>query len=130
MGGFDPSAGYAAYGLFSTVDDLYRWDRALFGGELLPETQREQMLANHWDFGEFSYGYGAIFSDSYYAGHQIVGLGLTVKDELPYGVYPGYNGVNYSLTDRELYVVILANMEDAEVAELVEPVARMLLGEI
>lgn len=88
------------------------------------------MIAKHKELGEFSYGYGTIRSDTYYAGHRIVGLGLAAKDGAPYGVYPGYDSINYSLTDRDIYVVILANNENAAVAELVEPVARMLLGEI
>lgn len=129
-GALNPSVGYAAYGLYSTVDDLYRFDQAVLAGDLLPAAQREKLVAKHKNLGEFSYGYGTMRSDTYYAGHRIVGLGLAVKDEAPYGVYPGYDSINYSLTDRGIYVVILANNENAAVAELVEPVARMLLGEI
>lgn len=129
-GPFEPSVGYAAYGLYSTVDDLYRFDQAILAGGLLPAEQRAKLVASHLELGEFSAGYGVLRSDTYYAGHQIVGLGLAVKDEAPYGVYPGYDSINYSLTDRGIYVVILANNERAAVAELVEPVARMLLGEI
>lgn len=56
---FDPSVAYAGYGLYSTIDDLYRWDQALFAGELLPAVQRQKMLTSYSSSsGDGVWGYG------------------------------------------------------------------------
>jgi CubicO group peptidase (beta-lactamase class C family) len=40
--------------LYSTVDDLYRWDRALYGDKLLDKNSRDKMFT---DYGGFGYGW-------------------------------------------------------------------------
>ena len=50
----DPSVSFAAAGIYTTVDDLYRFDRALYGERLLSHDTRRQMLtaqASHHGFG-------------------------------------------------------------------------------
>jgi len=50
----DPSVSFAAAGIYTTVDDLYRFDRALYGERLLSHDTRRQMLtaqASHYGFG-------------------------------------------------------------------------------
>src|SRR5690606_23488320 len=53
---------FAAGGLYSTVDDLYKLDRALVEGRLLPEALTAAMFSIHAPFGprapEGGYGYG------------------------------------------------------------------------
>jgi tetratricopeptide (TPR) repeat protein len=50
----DMSSVFAAGSLYSTVDDLYRWDQALYSDAVLPAAARERMF----DGGKFNYGYG------------------------------------------------------------------------
>jgi CubicO group peptidase (beta-lactamase class C family) len=40
--------------LYSTVEDLYRWDRALYTGKVLDKASRERMFT---DYGGFGYGW-------------------------------------------------------------------------
>lgn len=45
--------------LYSTTQDLYRWDRALNNGQLLQETSLDSMFSPWADMGQgYSYGYG------------------------------------------------------------------------
>ena len=43
---FDPSILYAAGGLYSTVEDLFRWDQALYGDQLISKPLRDEMFAS------------------------------------------------------------------------------------
>jgi CubicO group peptidase (beta-lactamase class C family) len=53
------SAAYAAGAMYSTVEDLYWWDRALYTDVLLSDEQRAQMFEPHAQTDEESwYGYG------------------------------------------------------------------------
>ena len=56
----DMSLPYAAGGLYSTVEDLYRWDQALYTGQLLPQESLDLMFTPHAQttFTGLSYGYG------------------------------------------------------------------------
>lgn len=48
--------------LYSTVDDLYKWQRALADNRLLPRKYQDEMLRVQVDFGR-SYGYGLDVSE-------------------------------------------------------------------
>jgi CubicO group peptidase (beta-lactamase class C family) len=50
----DPTVSYAAAGIYSTVDDLYRFDQALYGTSLLQPGMRRTMLQVH----AAAYGFG------------------------------------------------------------------------
>lgn len=50
----DMSLPYAAGSLYSTVEDMYRWDRALYGDKVLPEALKQKMFTpglEHYGFG-------------------------------------------------------------------------------
>jgi CubicO group peptidase (beta-lactamase class C family) len=54
----DMSLPYSAGALYSTVEDLYLWDQALYTDLLLPEKTRELLFAPHIPAHEGGYGYG------------------------------------------------------------------------
>lgn len=45
---------FSSGALFSTLDDLYKWDRALYGNALLTDASKQKMFAP----GKANYGYG------------------------------------------------------------------------
>ena len=47
---------YSAGVLYSTVSDLYKWDRALYGNKILSDASRKKMFTP----GKSNYGYGVI----------------------------------------------------------------------
>lgn len=100
---FDPSAAFAGYGLYSTVDDLYRWDQALFGDELLTPDERAMMHGDYVHIYGWYIGYGTSLSDKELPNHHLVFQGH------PWLAYPGFYGSNWSLTDRDVTIIILAN---------------------
>ncbi len=48
------SVAYAAGGLFSTVEDLFKWDRALYSGNFLPKELLTNMISPN--LGQYGYG--------------------------------------------------------------------------
>jgi CubicO group peptidase (beta-lactamase class C family) len=120
----------AANGLYSTVDDLYRWDQALRNDALLSAAQREKLLAVHYSFAPdpFTYGYSIIASDTYLPGHRLIGFGLSANAEAPFGVYSGFDSSNWALTDLDTTVIMLSNQERASIATLDEMVADRILA--
>lgn len=53
------STPYAAGALYSTVEDLYRWDQALYTEKLLPKKYRDLLFESHTPaWGGQGYGYG------------------------------------------------------------------------
>jgi len=62
----DISVAYAAGGLYSTVEDMYLWDRSLYTDFLLPKKWRDTMFVNYKN----GFGYG--WMNSKFFGHQVV----------------------------------------------------------
>ncbi len=54
----DMSIPYAAGSLYSTVEDLYLWDRALKNNKLLSKENKDLLFAPHIKSGSGTYGYG------------------------------------------------------------------------
>jgi CubicO group peptidase (beta-lactamase class C family) len=57
----DTTIGYATGGLYSTVEDLYRWDQALYTDKLIPKNLRDMMFTPFVltsDRSGLHYGYG------------------------------------------------------------------------
>jgi CubicO group peptidase (beta-lactamase class C family) len=54
----DMSVPYAAGGIYSTVEDLYLWDQALYTEKLLPKKYLDLLFEKHIPSGDQYYGYG------------------------------------------------------------------------
>jgi CubicO group peptidase (beta-lactamase class C family) len=55
----DMSVPYAAGALYSTVEDLYLWDQALYGNQLLRKENMDLLFTKHISSGgNYHYGYG------------------------------------------------------------------------
>ncbi|NNJ12029.1 hypothetical protein EKD04_016985 [Chloroflexales bacterium ZM16-3] len=67
--------------------------------------------------------YGTVISDTYITGHQLVIFGV------PWQIYPGFDASNWSMTDLDMTIMILANNENAAVTDLNDTVAGFILAE-
>ena len=57
-GFIDMSVPFSAGSLYSTVEDLYLWDQALYSDVLLPAKLREKLFTNYFEGKPGNYGYG------------------------------------------------------------------------
>jgi CubicO group peptidase (beta-lactamase class C family) len=118
----DMSVPYAAGALYSTVDDLYRWDAALFARAFASSDSLTQMFAPQVTTCDaqgticsssecdaqrincFSYGFGWILQqvpvDQQYA--RVIAHG---------GLLPGFVSGNSYYPDQKLTLIVLSNLE-------------------
>ncbi|MBK9980982.1 MAG: serine hydrolase [Saprospiraceae bacterium] len=54
----DMSVPFSAGGIYSTVEDLYLWDQALYSEKLLPKKYLDLIFTKHIPAGQNYYGYG------------------------------------------------------------------------
>ena len=96
----DMTIPFSAGGLYSTTEDLLRWERGLFGGKLLSPVSLKKMLTpfkNDYAFGLFVANMN---------GHQVIDHG---------GRIPGFDTALIFYPEDKLMVVVLGNT-DVDVA--------------
>ena len=89
------SLAYAAGGLYSTLDDLLKWDQALYGTEILSEASKQRTWAPN--LGD--YGYGWAISRRF---------GMTALEHG--GLLSGFNTMIIRVPEKRLLAVVLANV--------------------
>jgi len=109
----DMSLPYAAGSLYSTTDDLYRWDRALYTDKVLPSALRQKM----WTVVKNNYAYGWGVGQAY--GHKQISHGGGINGFATYiARYPDDNAV----------VIVLSNNEAANSGAIANSLAGVLFG--
>ena len=100
-----PTIAFSAGSLQSTVEDLAKWDVALYGERLLKESSLEQMWTavklKDNAAAPFNYGFGWFIEN--YHGHRVVQHG---------GGTPGFSSAIYRFIDDRFTVIILTNHAD------------------
>ncbi|PSB26271.1 serine hydrolase domain-containing protein [Stenomitos frigidus] len=117
----DMSIPYAAGGLYSTVEDLYRWDQALYTDKLIPKNLRDMMFTPFVpmpDNGGPGYGYGW--------GIGKEGNHLLVFHE---GVTNGFHSVIARYLNDKTVIIILGNRQDMDLFEMRTQIAKIVFGE-
>ncbi len=120
----DPSVDYAAGGLYSTVGDLYLWDRALFDNHFLSPELRDTAFTPY----ERVSGFGGMESTGYGYGFMLGQL------RQPYGQRfiahggraEGYSAMNAYFPDNEVVIVLLGNQRNPPVTGIFTELAFMV----
>ncbi|HEY9695982.1 MAG TPA: serine hydrolase [Trichocoleus sp.] len=117
----DMSIPSGAGGLYSTVEDLYRWDQALYTDAVLSESSRQLMFAPAVEMGEESgnahYGYGWVIDHAYE--HDRVGHG---------GRIDGFTTSIARYPNEQVAIIVLSNLESAPVDRISNDLAAILFG--
>lgn len=110
----DMSVPHAAGALYSTVDDLYKWDRALYTEKLVPRAVLDRM------FTPFKDGYAYGWSIGSFAGHRNIRHG------------GGINGFTTDISrfpDDDACIIVLNNFSTGFVPEISDALAGCLFGQ-
>ncbi|NIG56558.1 serine hydrolase [Chitinophaga sp. Cy-1792] len=84
-------------GIYSTVDDLLKWDRSLYGTTVLSEQMKQLMFTS---YNNQKFGYGFLINPFYNHGHTLI-----AHDGGFFGAMTSLN----RFTDDGLLVVVLSN---------------------
>jgi CubicO group peptidase (beta-lactamase class C family) len=99
----DMSIPHAAGGLFSTVEDLWRWDRGLFGGKLLSAESLKRMTTPFKD----GYALGLLVHSR--GGHTVMDHG---------GEIEGFDSYLAYYPETSTTVAVLSNLTSSNAAQL------------
>lgn len=117
----DMSVPYAAGSMYSTVEDLYLWDQALYGTQLLRKENMDLLFAKHIPSGGGHYAYGWAIGETT--------LGNTSERVQTISHGGGINGFNTQLTritsDKSL-IVLLNNTGGAPLYEMTNAIAAIM----
>jgi CubicO group peptidase (beta-lactamase class C family) len=117
----DMSIPFAAAGLYSTVEDLYRWDQALYTEQLVPQKTLDTMFTTHAsipDSDGFGYGYG-----------WVIGKLFNRLNISQVGGLVGYTSLIDRYPDDKVTVIVLTNQEDVDPTTTGEMVEKKIFGE-
>jgi D-alanyl-D-alanine carboxypeptidase len=110
----DMSLPYAAGSLYSTVHDLYRWDRALYTDKVLKQASREKM----WTPVKNNYAYGWGVGEAHK--HKQISHG---------GGINGFATFIARYPDDDAAVIVLSNNERANPGAIAGGLSGILFGE-
>lgn len=114
----DMSIEKGAYGLYSTVEDLYIWHQALNSGRLVSKKQLDKMI----DGFNGSSGY-----DWFYELQSFDGI--MKKKVYHYGNVNGYVSFFSRYLEEDLAVIILSNFNLTPVEKISDNIAKIVFGE-
>lgn len=120
----DMSLPYAAGSLYSTVEDLYLWDQALYSTKLLSATSMELLFKIQFSEGNQAYGYGWFINEI---------TNPTTKEKIKVVEHGGgINGFNTNIsripTDKIL-IVLLNNTGRTVLGEMNEAIRNILYNQ-
>lgn len=118
----DMTVPFAAGGIYSTVEDLYRWDRALYTEKLLPQKYKDLMFEGHTpSWGGQYYGYGWEIGK--------VRVGNSDKQVASIGHSGGINGFNTHIIRipvDQTCIVLLNNTGGAPLQDMIGGILGIL----
>jgi CubicO group peptidase (beta-lactamase class C family) len=109
----DMSVPYSAGGLYSTVEDLYLWDQALYTEKLVSKKSLAMMFTPF----KGNYGYGWYIAEQ--DGHRFISHS---------GWIDGFAASFARYTDDHVTVIVLSNMDSAPVNTLARNIGAIVLG--
>jgi len=114
---YDMSIPYAAGALYSTVEDLFLWDQALYSERLLPASVRDLLFKPNLE--SYGYGWGLLVpkAGSPYAGESIPMHG---------GAIFGFQSVIVRIVQHRELIVLLDNTESPKLLEVAADIRRIL----
>jgi CubicO group peptidase (beta-lactamase class C family) len=117
----DVSALFASGGLYSTVEDLFQWNQAIFSERLLPRAIMDQMFTPHavtGDGGEGYAAYGYAWFLLEHKGHAVVWHS---------GSIDGFTSILAHHPDEQVTIILLSNT-DREIVHVAYWSGALCLG--
>lgn len=116
----DMSIPYSAYGLYSTVGDLYIWEKALSTDQLIPQRYLNDTFAPQFIIPD---------SDGWAAGYGwLIGTELDRPIASHSGAIYGFSAIVTRYLDDQTVIIVLSNLQDKDVWLIENIIAKKLFG--
>ena len=109
----DASTLFSAGSLYSTAEDMYRWDQALYTTVLLPQPLLDQIWTPYMN----NYGYGWQIANLY--GHREISHP---------GLIDGFATSIARFPDERVTIIVLSNMSSADTTSISNYLASLVFG--
>ncbi|HKJ47438.1 MAG TPA: serine hydrolase domain-containing protein, partial [Christiangramia sp.] len=109
----DMSIPYAAGSIYSTVEDLYKWHKALLNNELITQESKDIMFTAHKNLGPQASAYGWFVGDQKF-GQENDSVFTTVHS----GGINGYNALITRIPEDDALIVLLNNTGGKPLGEM------------
>jgi CubicO group peptidase (beta-lactamase class C family) len=110
---------FAAGAMYSTVEDLFLWDRALFGDQLLSLKSKRLMLTPY--LAGYGYGIGVVTN-------QIPGLTNAFSFAFHSGAINGFRSMTTHVLNDDDVIILLSNCFEAKVDAIHNSIFNILHG--
>ena len=109
--------------IYSTVEDLWKWEQSLYGTQLLTKESVERLFtAENTDFGNYGYGFRI---QEYQRGAEAEGTGILTRHG---GSMDGFLANLHRYTDDRLTVIVLGNVRPFPIRDLTFELKEIALG--
>lgn len=119
----DMSTVYAAGALYSTVEDLFLWDQALYTGQLLPREYLDMLFTRHIpdsdEGGDYGYGWTIKKKPIGNSGNHATSIGHD-------GVIDGFCAVFTRIPDTKSTIILLSNVRRAPLNTMTQGIMGIL----
>lgn len=115
----DMSTAYATGGMLSSVEDLFRWDRALYDDSLLPQKYRDLMMTPNLK----NYGYGFNITK------RTIAEDMTTTVVSHSGGINGFNSLITRLVDDGHLIVLLRNAPGTSLRQMTSDIITILYNQ-
>jgi CubicO group peptidase (beta-lactamase class C family) len=117
----DMSSPYSAGAVYSTVEDLFKWDQGLYTDKLLSEESKRKMFTGYYDAsGGLRYGYG--WMTKYVPTGKNDSTRILVHGG---GIY-GFNTVIVRQLEKNNCIILLNNTPAAHLGEVTDQISNIL----
>ncbi len=109
--------------LYSSVNDMYRWDQALYTTRLVSQTTLDQIFTPYVNatlFPGSTYGYGWFITQAPAQGHRLIWHD---------GVIDGFRNYFGRAVDDDVTVIILSNLTTLDAISLGHQIEGIILGQ-
>ena len=115
----DMTNAFATAGMYSTVEDLYLWDQALYSNQLLSEETLESMYTPNFGADGSGGEYGLGWQLDEFQGHRKVGHSGRIN---------GFRTYLGRYIDDRITIILLSNIETEEFPDLVEEMEEIIFN--
>ena len=116
----DMALPYAAGSLYSTVEDLYKWDQALYTDKLLPAELKQKLFTPNLEEYGFGWAIHVIAKDQPSPGKTMISHG---------GGINGFNTNEVRLVDDHSLIVVFNNTPGADLNQFARDIRAILYGQ-